>query len=192
MPFIPSGIIINETVSPSIYPELDTDIKLPLQTDVRRNRMLETVRQYFIEEDWSAEELTRPDGGSCFAIQFQMPHGLLQVFIDVFGDGDRFAVHAYSSIQVPEQHRIQVAIYTAYANFNMLTSRLELDMENGDLRMTATVDVEDSELSRKMIHIMENIVIIEMNRHMSSILAIIYGNLTAVDAYALYRNGSDD
>jgi hypothetical protein len=65
-------------------------------------------------------------------------------------------------------------------------------MENGDLRMTAAVDVEDSELSRKMINIMENIVILEMNRHMSSILAIIYGNLAAVDAYALYRNGSDD
>lgn len=171
-------------------PDLATDIEVTTEKEIRRSRMLEVVRQYISDQEWNVEEREREDGGTNFMMNFRMKHGTQRVFMDVFGDGDRFAVFAYAPVNIPEESRTSVAVYTTLLNHSILIGKLEMDMDDGELRMAAAVDVEGSQLSTEMISSMENITIIGMDKNLGAILKIVYGNCTPQEAYAAYRADS--
>lgn len=169
-----------------------------LPQNERLTNMLQTVRDYIAQEDWNCEERPRADGGVTFSLSFRMTNGTQRVIIEVQGDGDRFQIYAYAPILVREEHRVAVAVFSTYANYHMGVAHLEMDMRDGELRMLSSVDVEDSFLSMRMISLMENATIIQMDQCMGSILSIIYGGISPEQAFELFieerekkRNGSN-
>lgn len=167
-------------------PQMQTDIEVMTEQQIRFNHMLEEVRKYHINQEWKYDENGRNDGGISFASQFKMSHGTQRFFMDVFGDGNRFAVFSYPCFEVPEEFWPAVAIYTTYVNYGRLIGKMELDMSDGEIRMSACVNVMDSHLSQDMISVMENLVIIDLDKHTPAIMKIIYGGLSPSAAYDYY------
>jgi hypothetical protein len=168
-------------------PELETSLEVLTETEIRRCKMREVVRQYLTNQEWRCDERERQDGGMSFICQFNMKNGNLRVFMDAFGDGDRFAVYCYSPVMIPEEYREAVAIYTVLVNNGIVLGKLEMDMEDGEVRMSTAVDVAGSELSLEMISVMENITIIAMDNHLASVLKIVYGGCTPQEALAAHE-----
>ncbi|MGI9213976.1 MAG: hypothetical protein ACR2HF_16025 [Methylococcaceae bacterium] len=168
-------------------PEMQTEYEVASDQKTSLQRMIDAVNDYINSTGWHpGEQIPRKDGGITFALQFNMDNGHLRVFMEVYGDGDRFAIYAYPVISIPEEHRLSVALYATYVNHAMLLGKLQLDMEDGELRMCNSIDVDSSFLSQNMLIVMERLTIMGMDNHMEFILGILYGGRSPEEAYKAY------
>jgi len=76
------------------------------------------------------------------------------------GTAARRGSTAIPAIHVPVEHRGKVTEYLARVNYGIYLGRLEMDLDEGGVRMTATVNVRGSRLSLEMLGGMENVAIL--------------------------------
>jgi hypothetical protein len=150
-------------------------------------RMIDVVREYLAEYEWDCEEETRSDGGTCFMAGIRMKNGIVRVFMDVYGDGDRFTITAYPYpySEISQEHLAAVALYSVYLNNNRL-ARLELDLSDGVYSMKAGMLVKGSFLNRETIRILEILVVNGMDEQLDILQEITRNGRSPKEAFELY------
>ncbi len=154
--------------------------------------MLQTVRDYITQNEWNCEETPRDDGGVLFATYFNLENGNLRVAIKVLGDGNHCRIYAYAPFYIKEEYRAAVAVFTTYINYQTTVTKLEMDMEDGELRMSCSVNVAGSFLSREMFEFMEYGVIALMNRCLGLVMSMMYGGISPKQAFERYMKGNNN
>jgi hypothetical protein len=141
------------------------------------------VRNYLDKDGWNYEVSER-NGHSLFSCGVTMKNANYRTIFDVCEAKSQFGVFVYAQVKIPEKHRSAVAEYIARVNHRIYLGKCEIDMDDGDIRTVVTVDVEGSALSREMVGLMENVAHRTMDHHYPGLMAICYGNRSAVEALA--------
>jgi len=106
------------------------------------------------------------------------------VVFDIKEDKEQLFVYVCCSNRVPEDRRLQVAEFITRSNFGMAMGNFEMDMNDGEMRYKVSIDVEDGELSCKMVQNMLAASIQTMERYFPGLMAVCYGGQDAAVAVA--------
>ncbi len=141
------------------------------------------VRDYLDKGGWKYEA-SEQNGHSIFSCGVTMSNAQYRTIFDICEARTQFGVFVYAQVMVPERHRATVAEYTARVNRQIYLGKLDIDMNDGEIRTVVTVDVEGSALSPEMVSLMENVAHRTMDHHYPGLMAICYGNRSATEALA--------
>ena len=151
--------------------------------DTQPASLATVVRNYLDKDGWNYEVSER-NGHILFSCGVTMSNANYRTIFDVCEAHSQFGVFVYTRVKIPEKHRSAVAEYIARVNHRIYLGKCEIDMDDGEIRTVVTVDVEGSSLSPEMVGIMENVAHRTMDHHYPGLMAICYGNRSAVEALA--------
>jgi hypothetical protein len=123
--------------------------------------LFDTVLEYFDEEGWKYRRLPGREG---VELGVAGDHGNYHLVALVDGD-DMLRLLTFVEGKVPEARRRDVMEFITRANYGLLLGNFELDINDGELRYKASIDVEDSRLSR------------------SQFRNLLFGSVAAIDRY---------
>ena len=83
---------------------------------------------------------------------------------------------------VIESKRSEVAEYLTRANYGIVLGNYEMDFTDGEIRYKVSIDVEDGVLSEAMVENMISASIASVDRYFSGLMAIQYGDMSAIEA----------
>jgi hypothetical protein len=127
------------------------------------SELLDTVVEFLHSDGWPVA--VRTDIGEVVATKYEGRSGIwiCEGRIDAY---ERFVFYSVSPVAVPEPRRSAVAEYAARVNFGLVVGSLELDLEDGTVRMKTSIDVEGDRLSPALVR------------------NLIYANVRTLDVYA--------
>lgn len=85
--------------------------------------------------------------------------------------------------RVPKESRAPVMEFITRANYNLLIGNFEMDMEDGEVRFKTSVDVSGDSLSIALVKNMIYFNFIAIDRHLESLMKVMYGNMSAKKAF---------
>jgi hypothetical protein len=146
----------------------------------------EAVKQYLDHEGWNYETNER-EGLVMFGSGVTLPNGEFRSSFDADDGRERFGVYVYSAIFIPEAKRLAVAEYLTRVNYTRYLGKIEMDLDDGEIRSVATVTVEGSQLSQAMINSLENAAHFNLNDAYPGLMAIAFGDISAQAAFDSYQ-----
>jgi hypothetical protein len=146
----------------------------------------DAVRQYLVHDGWNYETKER-DGLVMFGSGVTLPNGEFRASFDADDGRERFGVYVYSAIYIPEARRLAVAEYLTRVNYTRYLGKIEMDLDDGEIRSVATVTVEGSHLSQAMISSVENAAHFNLNDAYPGLMAIAFGDVSPQDAFDNYQ-----
>jgi hypothetical protein len=146
----------------------------------------EAVKQYLDHEGWNYETNER-EGLVMFGSGVTLPNGEFRSSFDADDGRERFGVYVYSAIFIPEAKRLAVAEYLTRVNYTRYLGKIEMDLDDGEIRSVATVTVEGSQLSQAMINSLENAAHFNLNDAYPGLMAIAFGDISAQAAFDRYQ-----
>jgi hypothetical protein len=152
----------------------------------------QAVQTYLDHENW--RYTARHDEGRAFVTfrsEISVPNLRVSSCFDADDDGNRFCVFVYCTINVPEAQRLKVAEYLTRVNYRLYLGKIEMDLDDGQIRATAAISLKDCPLSQAMIEEMENAAHFALNDAFPGIMGIAYGNQTADEAFAIYSRNDE-
>ena len=150
----------------------------------------DAVRQYLDHDGWHYD-INERDGLVMFGSGVTLPNGDFRTSFDADDGRERFGVYVYSSVFIPEAKRMAVAEYLTRVNYTRYLGKIEMDLDDGEIRSVATVTVEGSQLSQAMIGHLENAAHFNLNDAYSGMMSIAFGDTTPQDAFDAYMNRHD-
>jgi hypothetical protein len=170
-------------------------MRMPGFTPTMENRMThepdsstaiaDAVRQYLDHDHWNYD--THEKGGLVmFTAGVNLPNGEFRVSFDADDAHARFGVYVYAPVYVPAAKRPAVAEFITRVNYIRFLGKIEMDLDDGEIRSVATVCVEGSHLSQAMIQDLENAAHFNLNDAYPGIMAVAYGDVSSKDAFAAY------
>ena len=147
----------------------------------------DAVRQYLDHDGWNYDVRER-EGVVMFGATVTLPNGEFRVSFDADDGLERFGVYVYSSIFIPEAKRLAVAEYLTRVNCTRYLGKIEMDLDDGEVRSVATVTVEGSALSQAMINTLENAAHFNLNDAYPGMMTIAFGDTTPQAAFEAYMN----
>jgi len=117
--------------------------------DVQARTLMDRVGDYLTEKDWN---YSRFEDRDCLTFNLRLRDGSVRVFVDTWeGEGwSRILVYATYPTYVPTQRRQAVAEAIARINYVNILGGLEMDMNDGELRVRTTLE-GDSFIGDEMI-----------------------------------------
>lgn len=146
----------------------------------------EAVKQYLDSEGWNYEINDR-EGLIMYGAGVTLPNGEFRSSFDADDGRERFGVYVYSAIYIPEAKRLAVAEYLTRVNYTRYLGKIEMDLDDGEIRSVATVTVEGSSLSQAMISHLENAAHFNLNDAYPWMMAIAFGDLSPQAAFDSYQ-----
>jgi hypothetical protein len=146
--------------------------------------MVAAVKTYLDDMGWTYEQAERDDGERVLiTTRVHVDPVVSRTVFDVAPGRQRFGLFAYVPFSVPEDKRLTVMEYLTRANYRLFLAKFEFDLDDGELRVASTAIPEDSVLSVEMIRRMRQDVHSVMEHYLPGVLAILYGNHTANEAW---------
>ena len=146
--------------------------------------MLDAVITYMDDLGWNYTVSERDDGARVVVTtRVNVEPVVYKTCLDINEAGRRFGIFAYAPFTVPEDKRLAVMAYLTRANYRLFLAKFELDLNDGELRSVCTAIPEDASLSIDMVRRMRQAVHDALEIYAPGILAIIYGNQTADQAW---------
>ncbi|MEY2699410.1 MAG: hypothetical protein RIQ52_165 [Pseudomonadota bacterium] len=146
----------------------------------------DAVRQYLDHDQWHYEVSER-QGIVMFGASVTLPNGQFRCSFDADDDNERFGVYVYAPIFIPEDKRLAVAGYLTRVNYTRYLGKIEMDLDDGEIRSVATVVVDGSYLSQPMIESLETAAHFNLNDAYPGMLAVAFGDLSPEAAFDTYR-----
>ena len=145
----------------------------------------EAVKQYLESEGWNYE-INEREGLTMYGAGVTLPNGEFRTSFDADDGRERFGVYVYSAVFIPEAKRLAVAEYLTRVNYTRYLGKIEMDLDDGEIRSVATVTVEGSQLSQAMIGHLENAAHFNLNDAYPWMMAIAFGDLSPQAAFDSY------
>lgn len=153
----------------------------------------QAVEAYLVRENW--RYTAKPSEKKAF-VSFQseinVPNLRVTSYFDADDEDNRFCVFVYCTINVPEPERLAVAEYLTRVNYRLFLGKIEMDLDDGQIRATTAISLKDCQLSQAMIEDMENAAHFALNDAFPGIMGIAYGNQSAEEAFNVYTRKDED
>lgn len=137
------------------------------------------LEKFFEEENW---QVTQLKDKLTLTMEYSAPNGTFRCFAIANEEGERFTFYSFCPIKVPEQKRGFVADYVTRANYGLPIGNLEMDFDDGEIRTKTTVMVGGTEIDYFLIKHVVYMNLVIMNKYFPGISAIVYGNVSPVEA----------
>jgi len=125
--------------------------------------------------------LTSPDNRTICA-DFRGEVGTYRIMAVVDADDALFQVLGCSPVRVPEGARLSIAETIARANYGLKMGKLEMDMEDGELRFQVSQLLTDDRLDEVVIDRLMGLTMAMLDRYLPAVLSVVYGNEVPKDA----------
>lgn len=103
---------------------------------------------------------------------------VLPVTIRILSELEQVLVHVYYPTIVPVDRRMLVAEFLMRANYGLRLGNFEMDLDDGEVRFKASVDVEGGELTDPMIYNLIRTAVGLSNRYHPGIMALCFSEST--------------
>ncbi|MBK7301094.1 MAG: YbjN domain-containing protein [Moraxellaceae bacterium] len=154
-------------------------------------KLFDVALEWLTEDDWRYTENEHGNGDKYTRSSYSGSNSNFELVLDAKEEIQVFFVYVYFPLKVPEKHRLAVSELITRINYGLKIGNFEFDMNDGDIRYKASVDVEGSDLVTKMIHNMVMASLSTSNTYVPAVMHICYGNKTAVEALDELSNKSE-
>jgi hypothetical protein len=120
--------------------------------------------------------------GRCIWADFRGEVGTYRIIAQVDSDHELFQVFGLAPIRVAAGCRPAIAETLARVNYGLKVGKLEMDVEDGELRFQAAQILADDNLPGSVIHRLIGTTMAMLDRYLPAVLSVIYGNELPKDA----------
>lgn len=142
----------------------------------------EHARKLLTRMKWHFEETI--DGEK---VQFRLIVNLDTVtsrtYIDCFEGSRQLGVFSYVPIKVAEEFREATLEYLTRVNHMLFSPKFEFDLRDGELRVTTSASLRDTSCTESLVRSMVELAHMTIDKHLPGVLMIIFGGLSAQDAW---------
>jgi len=134
----------------------------------------------FLEEDgWHPQQV---ENRYVYTMHYSGQNGTVRCYAQVRVDLEQFMFYAVVPVKAQSETLSAVSEYLNRANFGMRIGNFELDYSDGEVRYKSSLDFEGQELSPTLIKHAIYPAVQTTDRYMPSLLSVIYGGKTPLDA----------
>jgi hypothetical protein len=142
-------------------------------------KLMDTVQMLLTSDEWHFEQV---EGKDIIRCAVKGDNVSFKLHFRANEDAERLTVYCVSPNAVPEDKRGIVAEYITRANYGLSLGNLEMDMNDGEVRSKAAVDVEGGELTPTMAGSVRNCAVNLMDQYYPGLMAILFSGQTAAAA----------
>jgi len=143
------------------------------------NAAFETLVQHLDEQDIRYQANSEIKS---ICADFRGEVGTYRLIASVDDDRDLFDVYAYSPVRVPEGARPSIAETLTRANYGLRLGKFEMDCDDGEVRFQLAHVFPDGVLAEEIISRSFSLAMTMLDRYLSAVLSVIYGNEHPKDA----------
>lgn len=151
----------------------------------------DAVRHYLDTEGWKYTPHDS-EGMVMFSAGVTLPNGEFRSSFDADDGNERFAIYVYSSVYIPESRRLAVAEFITRVNYTRFLGKIEMDLDDGEIRSVTSVTVEGSQLSQAMIDRLENSAHFNLNDAYPGIMAVAFAETSPQQAFESYQKKGNE
>ncbi|MCD4786092.1 MAG: YbjN domain-containing protein [Candidatus Eremiobacteraeota bacterium] len=142
--------------------------------------MIEIVKKFLEEEKFKYEV---DDDNQIITLFLSGNTGSWMGLANVNQENNQLIFYSVIPSRVPKESRAPVMEFITRANYNLLIGNFEMDMEDGEVRFKTSIDVSGDNLSIALVKNMIYFNFIAIDRHLESLMKVMYGNMSAKKAF---------
>ena len=149
------------------------------------SEMLDTLKRFFFNDEWYYVQLeSRP----ILRLNHWGTNGRFPCQAEINEAHNIFYFYSYFPVNVPSGKQAVVAELITRANYGMRVGNFEMDYEDGEVRFKTSIDVENNEFTQALVsnHVYTNVW--TMDRYLPALFAVIYANISAIEALEKVEN----
>ncbi len=143
--------------------------------------LFDIVTDFFAAEDWP---IYKREGTTDLQLAFQGDNGQWSCYVRVNEARQEFLFYSLCPVTAPVDKRLMMAEFLTRANYGLNIGNFEMDFDSGEIHYKTSLDVEGDRLSTALVRQLVYANVMIMDRYLPGIMAVIYGNVSAVDAIA--------
>ena len=150
-------------------------------------RVLDALNRFFEDDDWKIDPV---EGHNAVRMAFSGDAGKWACFAQAREDQEQMVFYSVFPVNVPEEHRTEVALFLTRANYGMILGNFEIDLRDGEVRYKTATDCEaNAEIEPAMIkpHVYANV--LTMDRYYGALQAVAAGEKDAAAAIQEVEEG---
>ncbi|MDJ0620578.1 MAG: YbjN domain-containing protein [Calothrix sp. MO_192.B10] len=147
--------------------------------------LFDIVTAFFAAEDWP---IYKREGTTNLQLAFQGDNGQWSCYVQVNETRQEFLFYSLCPVTVPVDKRLVMAEFLTRANYGLTIGNFEMDFDSGEVHYKTSLDVEGARLTIALVRQLVYANLMIMDRYLPGIMAVIYGNVSAVDAIAQIEN----
>ena len=137
------------------------------------SQIFNAIVEFFEEDEWDFHWM---EGLPVLNMGFTGKSGKWLCYAQAREEQEQFVFCSVCPINAPEESRASVAEFITRANYGMIIGNFEMDYADGEIRYKTSIDVEGDTLSHPLIKQMVYANVIIMDRYLSGLMRVIYGN----------------
>ncbi|WP_298447793.1 YbjN domain-containing protein [Ferrimicrobium sp.] len=143
-------------------------------------RIHDLVARYLGGREWPYEELS----DSTFVMPVAGQSGTWNAYFNVREDEGQLLIHSVLPVEIPEDRRVEAALYLTRANFGLVVGNFEMDLDGNEVRFKTSVDMEGVDVSEALVDHLLLAGIVTTDRYLPGLEAVIAGQdaLSCVEA----------
>ena len=183
----------------NLFEDLETWIDSSLQDDEpdeSNGSLLETVIEFFEDDDWPFARLDDP---ALLSLAFQGDNGRWTCYAQVREDAQEFIFYSLCPVNAPADRRSQMAEFLTRANYGLILGNFEMDFTDGEIRYKTSIDVEGDRLSQSLVKRLVYTNVTLMDKYLPGIIAVVEEGISPAAAIAqvegqraAFANNTDD
>ena len=144
--------------------------------------LFDDVEAFFAKDDWNPTPMDSDP--LALVMGFAGEAARWQCYCKVREEQHQILFYSIAPSSVPEDKRAAVAEFITLANYGLIIGNLEMDFGDGEVRYKSAVDVEGAPFDPSSIRNIVYANVLTMDRYLPGLLAMLHGDLSAVDAIA--------
>jgi hypothetical protein len=164
------GFESDETEVDRLLREIHSGVEVPV--------LLPIVRSALDAMEWSYTESER-DGLVC---EMAGEHAVYSFLFRVDEKLEIVCCYARVGFRVPSEKRLQVCEVLTRANYGLRVGNFEMDMEDGEIRYKASVDMEGGVLGETMVQNLVRASVAGFDRYYPAVMRVVYAGTSPAEA----------
>lgn len=133
---------------------------------------------FFEDDDWHYHPLS---DAPVLSMGFTGKNGKWMCFAQAREEQHQFVFYSVCPINVPDDRILPIVEFITRANYGMIIGNFELDYADGEVRYKTSIDVEGDRLSAPLVKQMVYANVLIMDRYLSGMMRVIYGDALPAD-----------
>ena len=147
--------------------------------------MLEKIINFISKKKW---RFTSVEDESRIVIAIKGINGTFQCFADAREEEEQFIFLSICSVNVPDDRKLLMCELLTRLNYGLFLGNFEMDYEDGEVRYKTSICCNSSELTDNILEHIIMINIVMMDTALTGIMKLIYGDITAKEAYDIIED----
>lgn len=147
--------------------------------------MLEKIINFIKKREW---RFTSIEDEPRVIISISGFNGTFQCIADARENEEQFIFFSICSVNVPDDKKLLMCELLTRLNYGSFLGNFEMDYEDGEVRYKTSICCNSLELTDNILEHIIMINIVMMDTALTGIMKLIYGDITAKEAYDIIEN----